>query len=35
MFKVTEPFQAIKELMPPYRDQPGRKLPRRQLTHLV
>jgi 1-acyl-sn-glycerol-3-phosphate acyltransferase len=27
-------FQKIKELMPAYRDQPGRKLLRRQLTNL-
>jgi 1-acyl-sn-glycerol-3-phosphate acyltransferase len=27
-------FQRVKELMPPYHDQPGRKLLRRQLTNL-
>jgi 1-acyl-sn-glycerol-3-phosphate acyltransferase len=27
-------FQRIKELMPAYRDQPGRKLLRRRLTNL-
>jgi 1-acyl-sn-glycerol-3-phosphate acyltransferase len=27
-------FERVKELMPEYRDQPGRKLLRRQLTNL-